>query len=87
MLFYGDFLMQPVVDAFDPRLLISPAVSHTLDFTYIKVKDLSDRNFPIYKISFIIPLYTLTSVSLKWTLLESLAVYHIINKMLFTPKL
>jgi hypothetical protein len=31
-------LMQPVVDAFDPRLLISPPTYHTLDFTTMKVK-------------------------------------------------
>lgn len=29
--------MQPVVDAFDPRLLIAPSISHTLDFSCIKV--------------------------------------------------
>jgi histone-arginine methyltransferase CARM1 len=29
--------MQPVVDAFDPRLLVAPAISHVLDFTEIKV--------------------------------------------------
>lgn len=29
--------VQPVVDAFDSRLLVSPAVFHTLDFTCIKV--------------------------------------------------
>jgi hypothetical protein len=31
-------LMQPVVDAFDPRLLISGPKYHTLDFTSMKVK-------------------------------------------------
>lgn len=31
-------LMQPVVDAFDPRLLISPSTHHTLDFTSMKVR-------------------------------------------------
>lgn len=30
-------VMQPVVDAFDPRLLISPPIFHTLDFTRMKV--------------------------------------------------
>jgi len=31
------FSMQPVVDAFDPRLLISPPMCHPMDFTKIKV--------------------------------------------------
>jgi hypothetical protein len=30
-------VMQPVVDAFDPRLLVSPPIFHTLDFTRMKV--------------------------------------------------
>lgn len=29
--------IQPVVDAFDPRLLVAPAIFHTLDFSCIKV--------------------------------------------------
>lgn len=29
--------LQPVVDAFDPRLLVSPSISHVIDFTKIKV--------------------------------------------------
>ena len=28
---------QPVVDAFDPRLLVAPAICHVLDFNTIKV--------------------------------------------------
>jgi hypothetical protein len=38
-LFHFVFLlsMQPVVDAFDPRLLISPPMFHAMDFTKIKV--------------------------------------------------
>jgi hypothetical protein len=35
---YFILIMQPVVDAFDPRLLISPPTYHTLDFTSMKVK-------------------------------------------------
>lgn len=31
------FITQPVVDAFDPRLLVSPPSFHTLDFISIKV--------------------------------------------------
>lgn len=31
------FSLQPVVDAFDPRLLISPPMCHPMDFTKIKV--------------------------------------------------
>lgn len=31
--------MQPVVDAFDPRLLIAAPMFHVLDFTKIKVKN------------------------------------------------
>lgn len=31
------FYLQPVVDAFDPRILVAPSVSHTLNFTQIKV--------------------------------------------------
>lgn len=29
--------VQPVVDAFDPRLLVAPATFHMMDFTKIKV--------------------------------------------------
>ena len=38
ILSFGTLLMlQPVVDAFDPRLLVAPSISHTIDFTKIKV--------------------------------------------------
>jgi hypothetical protein len=37
--------MQPVVDAFDPRLLICPPTYHTLDFTSMKVKTSSRAIF------------------------------------------
>lgn len=30
-------LLQPVVDAFDSRLLVAPAVSHVINFTSVKV--------------------------------------------------
>lgn len=29
--------MQPVVDAFDPRLLVAPSIFHVIDFTKAKV--------------------------------------------------
>lgn len=30
-------LLQPVVDAFDSRLLVAPAVSHVINFSSVKV--------------------------------------------------
>lgn len=30
-------ILQPVVDAFDPRLLVAPPMFHTIDFTQMKV--------------------------------------------------
>jgi len=33
--------MQPVVDAFDPRLLIAAPMFHVIDFTKIKVRTFS----------------------------------------------
>ncbi|CAA6654277.1 unnamed protein product [Spirodela intermedia] len=44
---FQGYFTQPVVDAFDPRLLISPAVSHTLDFTYIKEEELYEIDIPL----------------------------------------
>lgn len=41
------YYTQPVVDAFDPRLLISPSISHTLDFTRIKEEDLYEIDIPL----------------------------------------
>jgi hypothetical protein len=35
--FWSSDCMQPVVDAFDPRLLVAPTICHVLDFTEIKV--------------------------------------------------
>lgn len=37
-------VMQPVVDAFDPRLLVSPPTFHNLDFTRMKVIFYSNYN-------------------------------------------
>ncbi|CAA7041744.1 unnamed protein product [Microthlaspi erraticum] len=31
------YFSQPVVDAFDPRLLVAPSMSHVIDFTRMKV--------------------------------------------------
>ena len=39
--------MQPVVDAFDPRLLVAPSISHTIDFTKIKVLDYSGNKISL----------------------------------------
>ncbi|XP_077218728.1 putative histone-arginine methyltransferase CARM1 isoform X2 [Tasmannia lanceolata] len=33
---FQGYFSQPVVDAFDPRLLVAPAIFHTLDFTRVK---------------------------------------------------
>ncbi|KAG6758850.1 hypothetical protein POTOM_035312 [Populus tomentosa] len=33
---FGGYFSQPVVDAFDPRLLVAPTICHVLDFTEIK---------------------------------------------------
>uniref|UniRef100_A0A1D1YMD4 Probable histone-arginine methyltransferase CARM1 n=1 Tax=Anthurium amnicola TaxID=1678845 RepID=A0A1D1YMD4_9ARAE len=43
---FQGYFSQPVVDAFDPRLLISPAVCHTLDFTCIKEEELYEIDIP-----------------------------------------
>ncbi|XP_078439750.1 protein arginine methyltransferase 4B isoform X2 [Wolffia australiana] len=44
---FQGYFTQPVVDAFDPRLLIAPALSHTLDFTYIKEEELYEISIPL----------------------------------------
>ncbi|KAF9673297.1 hypothetical protein SADUNF_Sadunf10G0009500 [Salix dunnii] len=44
---FGGYFSQPVVDAFDPRLLVAPAVSHHLDFTEIKEEDLYEIDIPL----------------------------------------
>ncbi|KAI7726465.1 hypothetical protein M8C21_018355, partial [Ambrosia artemisiifolia] len=38
---------QPVVDAFDPKLLVAPSVSHVIDFTTVKEEDLYEINIPL----------------------------------------
>ncbi|KAH7859272.1 hypothetical protein Vadar_033909 [Vaccinium darrowii] len=37
---FQGYFSQPVVDAFDPRVLVAPAISHVIDFTSIKEEDL-----------------------------------------------
>ncbi|GAB4843602.1 Probable histone-arginine methyltransferase 1.3 [Ancistrocladus abbreviatus] len=44
--FHGYF-SQPVVDAFDPRILVSPAASHVIDFTSIKEEQLYEIDIPL----------------------------------------
>ncbi|KAL0916359.1 hypothetical protein M5K25_013863 [Dendrobium thyrsiflorum] len=41
----------PVVDSFDPRLLVSPATFHTLDFTRIKEEELYEIDIPLHFIA------------------------------------
>ncbi|KAK1277748.1 putative histone-arginine methyltransferase CARM1 [Acorus gramineus] len=41
------YFSQPVVDAFDPRLLVAPAIFHTLDFTRIKEEELYEIDIPL----------------------------------------
>uniref|UniRef100_A0A0D9X2S8 Probable histone-arginine methyltransferase CARM1 n=2 Tax=Leersia perrieri TaxID=77586 RepID=A0A0D9X2S8_9ORYZ len=44
---FQGYFSQPVVDAFDPRLLVSPPMHHTLDFTTMKEEDLYEIDIPI----------------------------------------
>ncbi|CAN0900543.1 Probable histone-arginine methyltransferase 1.4 [Linum grandiflorum] len=44
---FQGYFSQPVVDAFDPRLLVAPAVSHVLDFTKMKEEDLYETDIPL----------------------------------------
>lgn len=44
---FQGYFSQPVVDAFDPRLLVAPAISHTLDFNYIKEEELYEVDIPL----------------------------------------
>ncbi|KAJ3683723.1 hypothetical protein LUZ60_013950 [Juncus effusus] len=48
---YEGYFSQPVVDAFDPRLLISPPIYHTLDFTRMKEEELYEMDIPLNFIS------------------------------------
>ncbi|XP_010269511.1 PREDICTED: probable histone-arginine methyltransferase CARM1 isoform X3 [Nelumbo nucifera] len=44
---FQGYFSQPVVDAFDPRLLVAPATFHTIDFTSIKEEDLYEIDIPL----------------------------------------
>ncbi|PKI65102.1 hypothetical protein CRG98_014571 [Punica granatum] len=44
--FQGNF-SQPVVDAFDPRLLVASPVFHVIDFTKVKEEDLYEIDIPL----------------------------------------
>ncbi|KAK4353730.1 hypothetical protein RND71_025924 [Anisodus tanguticus] len=44
---YEGYFSQPVVDAFDPRLLVAPAISHVINFTLIKEEDLYEIEIPL----------------------------------------
>eukprot|EP00250_Pteridium_aquilinum_P012269 c20611_g1_i1 orf=496-2277(-) len=44
---FQGYFSQPVVDAFDPRLLVTPPISHTIDFTKIKEEEFYEMNIPL----------------------------------------
>ncbi|GAV74905.1 PRMT5 domain-containing protein [Cephalotus follicularis] len=44
---FQGYFTQPVVDAFDPRLLVAPAISHVIDFSEIKEEELYDIDIPL----------------------------------------
>ncbi|XP_044487100.1 probable histone-arginine methyltransferase 1.4 [Mangifera indica] len=44
---FQGYFSQPVVDAFDPRLLVAPAVSHVIDFTRTKEEELYEIDIPL----------------------------------------
>ncbi|CAL9069096.1 unnamed protein product [Musa banksii] len=48
---FQGYFSQPVVDAFDPRLLISQPIVHTLDFTCMKEEDLYEIDIPLNFVS------------------------------------
>ncbi|XP_057476954.1 probable histone-arginine methyltransferase 1.3 [Actinidia eriantha] len=41
------YFSQPVVDAFDPRVLVAPAISHVINFTSTKEEDLYEIDVPL----------------------------------------
>ncbi|KAG1326255.1 hypothetical protein COCNU_01G001890 [Cocos nucifera] len=45
--FFKGYFSQPVLDAFDQSILISPAIFYTLDFTSIKAEELYEINIPL----------------------------------------
>lgn len=44
---FQGYFSQPVVDAFDPRLLVCPPVCHVLNFTEMKEEDLYEIDIPL----------------------------------------
>ncbi|TQD89945.1 hypothetical protein C1H46_024500 [Malus baccata] len=44
---FQGYFSQPVVDAFDPRLLVAPSMSHVIDFTKISEEDLYEIDIPL----------------------------------------
>ncbi|XP_039128696.1 probable histone-arginine methyltransferase CARM1 isoform X1 [Dioscorea cayenensis subsp. rotundata] len=44
---FQGYFSQPVVDAFDPRLLVSPPTFHTLNFTNMKEEELYEIDIPL----------------------------------------
>ncbi|KAI9123120.1 hypothetical protein K1719_006009 [Acacia pycnantha] len=44
---FQGYFSQPVVDAFDPRLLIAPPIFHVIDFTKVKEEDLYEIDIPL----------------------------------------
>ncbi|WCJ23498.1 Histone-arginine methyltransferase CARMER [Euphorbia peplus] len=44
---FQGYFSQPVVDAFDPRLLVAPSMSHLIDFTSVKEEDLYEFDIPL----------------------------------------
>ncbi|GLU08379.1 hypothetical protein SLE2022_252970 [Rubroshorea leprosula] len=44
---FQGYFSQPVVDAFDPRSLVSPPICHVLDFTEIKEEELYEIDIPL----------------------------------------
>ncbi|KAE9602159.1 hypothetical protein Lal_00049908 [Lupinus albus] len=44
---FQGYFSQPVVDAFDPRLLVAPPMFHVIDFTKIQEEDLYEIDIPL----------------------------------------
>ncbi|KAJ4954834.1 hypothetical protein NE237_011617 [Protea cynaroides] len=44
---FQGYFSQPVVDAFDPRLLVAPVTSHAIDFTSVKEEELYEIEIPL----------------------------------------
>ncbi|MCO5555341.1 hypothetical protein L7F22_008887 [Adiantum nelumboides] len=44
---FRGYFSQPVVDAFDPRLLVTPPITHTIDFTKMKEEEFYEINIPL----------------------------------------